>query len=171
VSRPPIASSLAPRTGVEMAAMVDVVFILVSYFLVNATLVKEPSAPIRLPGAAAAGKPRPGRVSVSIDERSRVWVKGRPSSLETLAADLRRILPAGVGMEPPAGKLPSDSLADEDDSPLAGGEAKTGGSVPRIEVVFRIDKRAPFESAARAIDAARQAGIRRYRLAVETDGK
>ena len=47
-------SSLELKTGIELPAMVDVVFLLVVYFLINATLVKNPNIKIKLPKSMTA---------------------------------------------------------------------------------------------------------------------
>jgi biopolymer transport protein ExbD len=77
------------RHGLDMAPMVDIVFILVVYFLVNATLVREPVIDIKPPRSLTASPAAPKRLQVFISKDKRLFLNGRSSRLADLTESIR----------------------------------------------------------------------------------
>ena len=86
---PKIRSRIQPKQGIELAAMVDVIFILVTYFLVNASLVNAPVLDVVLPKSLfAKHKATPVR-QIYITTEQKIYLDREAVSLEQLSATLQ----------------------------------------------------------------------------------
>lgn len=83
-------SRLTIKTGIELAAMVDIVFLLVTYFLINATLAKNPSIKIELPKSVAAQPEVQKKVVIFIDAKNKIYINEQQVELENLPKELKK---------------------------------------------------------------------------------
>ena len=81
-----------PALVIPMAAMADIAMLLLIFFLVTSTLVKEASIKIDLPDAEAAKEQEPQQKSVTIDENGAIYYNGVPVSGAELKAQLTKAL-------------------------------------------------------------------------------
>ena len=127
---------------INLTPLIDVVFLLLIFFMVSTTFNRESELQIRLPEATAeqAAADEPVLVEIQISQAERFAVKG-----------------------------PSDEAArplinsDEETLVRALSEAVAGSEDP--VVVIRADRRAPHETVVRAMDAARRLSLRRITFA------
>jgi biopolymer transport protein ExbD len=80
-------STNPPKAGIGMAPLVDVVFLLLIFFMLTTSFV-QPSLKLSLPAASnKAQGPRP-QVIVTVDHKGELWVNYDRVDLETLEAKL-----------------------------------------------------------------------------------
>lgn len=124
--------------SITLTPLIDVVFLLLIFFMVSATFRQETELELELPQAAreaSAERERP--LEVAIDAHGRIFVAGgqvEPPTLAVLVAALR------------------DVAAGRTDQPL----------------LLRADGTAPHRLVVRVLDAAGQAGLSRIAIAAET---
>ncbi|MDH4200212.1 MAG: biopolymer transporter ExbD [Spirochaetia bacterium] len=82
-------SRLKIKTGVEMVAVADVVFLLLTYFLLNSTMGKNPSIKISLPKSISAKPESTTSIVVHVDESNHIFLDGNPVELENLGSILK----------------------------------------------------------------------------------
>lgn len=82
-------SKLTIKTGIELAAMVDIVFLLVTYFLINATLARNPAIKIELPKSISAETELQKRTVIHIDAKNQIYLNDKKVTLKNLPALLK----------------------------------------------------------------------------------
>lgn len=75
----------------DMAPLIDVVFLLLIFFMLTSTFL-QPSIPLALPQAAAADEPPPAPVFVSVDDSGVVYVNQEAVARAGFAAKLGAVL-------------------------------------------------------------------------------
>jgi len=83
-------SRLEIKSGIELAAMVDVVFLLVTYFLINATLSKNPVIKIALPKSITAQTETQQKTIVYIDNANKIYVNDQQVDLPNLGGLIKK---------------------------------------------------------------------------------
>ena len=123
---------------VSLTALIDVVFLLLIFFMVSTTFQRETELGIELPEASATAEPtRKDYLEVSVDAKGRYYVDGRPlvnTQTETLVQALRE-------------------RAEE-----------LGGDPP---VVVTGDRNGPYQAIMAILDAAQRIGLSRVRFAAQ----
>ena len=72
-----------------MVAVADVVFLLLTYFLLNTTIGKNETLKISLPKSISAKPENTSNIIVHIDETNKVFLDGKPVALEDLGSALK----------------------------------------------------------------------------------
>lgn len=131
-----------PRRGeapdVNLTPLIDVVFLLLIFFMVSTTFDKSSELSIELPEATAAQPPQHDKpITVAIDARGRYYVDGR-RLVNTKAATIVRAL-----------------------KQLAGGRST-------VPIVIDADARTPHQAVVTVMDAARDLGLLHLRFATRT---
>jgi biopolymer transport protein ExbD len=94
-------SRLPEEPNVNLISLVDVVLLLVIFFVLTTSFVRQSQLAIRLPEAAATAPPEgaePPALEITVTERGVFFVNGRAlvdNRAETLTAAIRRVDPAG----------------------------------------------------------------------------
>lgn len=92
---PPRANEL----GVDMSPLIDMVFILLIFFMVTSTFVKDAAVEIKRPSARSASSASTKSVRLNIDPRGVVYLDGAPVRLWALQARLRDLFRGGASKE------------------------------------------------------------------------
>jgi len=126
----------------NLTPLIDVVFLLLIFFMVSTTFEQQSKLKIELPQASAAKtEQQPDAVVIAIDARGRYFVNDRQlvnSQLSTLKSALQK------------------TVGDKRDTPL----------------ILRADAKTPHQSVVMAMDAAAQLGLTRMSIAtLETNSK
>lgn len=126
----------------NLTPLIDVVFLLLIFFMVSTTFEQQSKLKIDLPEASASKtEQQPDAVVIAIDARGRYFINDRQlvnSQLDTLKAALQK------------------TVGDKRDTPL----------------VLRADAKTPHQSVVMAMDAAAQLGLTRLSIAtLENDAK
>jgi biopolymer transport protein ExbD len=79
------------ESEVNLTPMLDVVFILLIFFIVTASFVKEAGIDVNRPDAATAEKKERGNILVAITENGQIWVDKRQVDPRALRANIERL--------------------------------------------------------------------------------
>jgi biopolymer transport protein ExbD len=91
-----IKADLGEDASIDMSPMIDMVFLLLIFFLVAATIVKEQKVPIEIPMAVYAKVPENtvGRFEISVTAAGEIFVRNTPVDLDGLKELLKPELEA-----------------------------------------------------------------------------
>ena len=76
---------------INLTPMLDVVFIMLIFFIVTASFVKESGIDISRPDAATATVKERGNILVAITENSQVWIDRRQVDVRAVRANIERL--------------------------------------------------------------------------------
>jgi biopolymer transport protein ExbD len=76
---------------VNLTPMLDVVFILLIFFIVTASFVKESGMDINRPDAAMAVRKERGNILVAITPTGQIWIDRRQIDLRAVRANIERL--------------------------------------------------------------------------------
>ncbi len=79
------------ESEVNMTPMLDVVFIMLIFFIVTASFVKEAGIDITRPSAATAERKERGNILVAITENNQIWIDRRQVDPRALRANIERM--------------------------------------------------------------------------------
>jgi biopolymer transport protein ExbD len=76
---------------INMTPMLDVVFIMLIFFIVTASFVKESGIDISRPDAATAERKERGNILVAISETGQIWIDKRQVDPRAVRANIERL--------------------------------------------------------------------------------
>ena len=79
------------ESEVNLTPMLDVVFIMLIFFIVTASFVKESGIDVNRPDAATAEKKERGNILVAISASTQIWVDKRQVDPRALRANIERL--------------------------------------------------------------------------------
>jgi biopolymer transport protein ExbD len=79
------------ESEVNLTPMLDVVFIMLIFFIVTASFVKEAGIDVNRPDAATAEKKERGNILVAITENGQIWIDKRQVDPRALRANIERL--------------------------------------------------------------------------------
>ena len=79
------------ETGVDLTPLLDVVFIMLIFFIVTTSFVKEAGIDVNRPSAATAEKKEKASILVAIDKNGGVWVDKRKIDIRSVRANIERL--------------------------------------------------------------------------------
>jgi len=78
-------------TEINMTPMLDVVFIMLIFFIVTASFVKEAGIDVNRPDASTAEKKQQGNILVAISESGQIWIDKRQVDVRALRPNIERL--------------------------------------------------------------------------------
>jgi biopolymer transport protein ExbD len=78
-------------TEVNLTPMLDVVFIMLIFFIVTASFVKESGIDVTRPDAVTAERKERGNILVAISESGQVWIDKRHVDIRAVRANIERL--------------------------------------------------------------------------------
>ncbi len=78
------------ESEVNLTPMLDVVFIMLIFFIVTASFVKESGIEISRPGASTAVKKERGNILIAISAHDQIWMNRRQVDPRALRANIER---------------------------------------------------------------------------------
>ena len=81
----------AEESEVNLTPMLDVVFIMLIFFIVTASFVKESGIDVNRPDAATAEKKERGIILIAITDSGQIWVDKRQVDPRALRANIERL--------------------------------------------------------------------------------
>ena len=81
----------AEESEVNLTPMLDVVFIMLIFFIVTASFVKETGVEINRPSASTAQK-NAASILVAITDEGEIWMQRRPIDVRSVRANIERLL-------------------------------------------------------------------------------
>jgi biopolymer transport protein ExbD len=79
------------ESSVDLTPMLDVVFIMLIFFIVTASFVKESGIDVSRPSAATAVKQERGNILIAITESNQIWIDRRQVDPRALRANIERL--------------------------------------------------------------------------------
>ncbi len=79
------------ESEVNLTPMLDVVFIMLIFFIVTASFVKEAGIDVNRPSAATAERKEKGNILVAISEDNQIWIDRRQVDPRALRANIERM--------------------------------------------------------------------------------
>ena len=79
------------ESEVNLTPMLDVVFIMLIFFIVTASFVKEAGIDVNRPSAATAERKEKGNILVAISENNQIWIDRRQVDPRALRANIERM--------------------------------------------------------------------------------
>ncbi len=84
-------SKIQDEEEVNLTPMLDVVFILLIFFIVTASFVKESGMDINRPDAATAVRKERGNILVAITPSGQIWIDRRQIDVRAVRANIERL--------------------------------------------------------------------------------
>jgi len=79
------------EANVDITPMLDVVFIMLIFFIVTATFIKLSGIEVNAPTAATSVVQEQANILVAIDEENRIWINRREVDFRSLRANIERL--------------------------------------------------------------------------------
>ena len=79
------------ESSIDITPMLDVVFIMLIFFIVTASFVKETGIDINRPDAATAERKERGNILVAITATDQVWIDRRQVDVRAIRANIERL--------------------------------------------------------------------------------
>jgi biopolymer transport protein ExbD len=79
------------ESEVNLTPMLDVVFIMLIFFIVTASFVKEAGIDVNRPNASTAERKEKGNILVAISENNQIWIDRRQVDPRALRANIERM--------------------------------------------------------------------------------
>ena len=89
--RPRRKSALDEESNIDMTPMLDIVFIMLIFFIVTATFVKETGIDVTRPDSETAVQQTKVGILIAIDAQNEIWINRRKIDLSALRANVERL--------------------------------------------------------------------------------
>lgn len=77
--------------GIDMTPMLDIVFIMLIFFIVTSSFIKESGITVNTPSAASANEQPKGNILVAISANGEVWIDRQPVDVRAVRAAVERM--------------------------------------------------------------------------------
>lgn len=79
------------ESQIELTPMLDVVFIMLIFFIVTTSFVKESGIEVSRPNAASAEKQERASIFIAIDNAGQIWLQKRRIDLDAVRANIEKL--------------------------------------------------------------------------------
>lgn len=86
-----ISSRVEEEASVDITPMLDVVFIMLIFFIVTATFVKQAGIEVNQPQASTAVVQEKANILIAIDADNRIWINRREVDIRALRPNIERL--------------------------------------------------------------------------------
>jgi len=83
--------SVDDESAIDITPMLDVVFIMLIFFIVTATFVKESGIDVNRPDAATAVKKEKANILIAINEKNEIWIDHRMVDARSVRPNIERM--------------------------------------------------------------------------------
>jgi biopolymer transport protein ExbD len=90
--RSPISSAVAEEEDINLTPMLDVVFILLIFFIVTANFIKEPGLEVNRPDAETSSIQENAAILIAIGATNDIWIDGRRVDVRQVKANITKLL-------------------------------------------------------------------------------
>jgi biopolymer transport protein ExbD len=116
-------------TGVDISPLIDMVFILLIFFMVSTTFVKDLKVDIERPGAASAVRASTKAIRVHVERSGTIYLDGNPVKPWMLQSRIRDLIKSGASatvLVVTDRLVPAEKLVDVVDQCRLGGASDVG---------------------------------------------
>ena len=89
----------ADEAAIDLTPMLDIVFIMLIFFIVTTSFVKESGVEINRPSASTAETVKKGNIMVAVRENGQVWVDKRVVEVGAVRANIERLTKQQISIE------------------------------------------------------------------------
>ncbi|MFA5233617.1 MAG: biopolymer transporter ExbD [Sulfurimonas sp.] len=79
------------ENGIDMTPMLDIVFIMLIFFIVTTSFVRESGIEVNKPQAATAKVDKRANIIISINKQGEIWIDKRPIDIRALRATIEKL--------------------------------------------------------------------------------
>ncbi len=79
------------ESAIDITPMLDVVFIMLIFFIVTATFVKEAGIDVNRPDAATAVKQETANILIAISDKNEIWIDRRRVDIRSVRPNIERL--------------------------------------------------------------------------------
>ncbi|MDE0119736.1 MAG: biopolymer transporter ExbD [Bdellovibrionales bacterium] len=79
------------ESGIDLTPMLDVVFIMLIFFIVTTSFVKESGIDVSRPSAKTAKKKQQASILVAINQSGEIWIQRRKVDIRSVRANIERL--------------------------------------------------------------------------------
>ena len=79
------------ESGIDLTPMLDVVFIMLIFFIVTTSFVKESGIDVSRPSAKTAKKKQRASILVAINQSGEIWIQRRKVDIRSVRANIERL--------------------------------------------------------------------------------
>lgn len=79
------------ESGIDLTPMLDVVFIMLIFFIVTTSFVKESGIDVSRPSAKTAKKKQRASILVAINQSGEIWIQRRRVDIRSVRANIERL--------------------------------------------------------------------------------
>ena len=79
------------ETGLDLTPMLDIVFIMLIFFIVTTSFIKETGIEVNRPNAATAVRDERGNILIAITANDEIWIDKRRIELRAVRANVERL--------------------------------------------------------------------------------
>ena len=90
--RAPISQAVAEEEEINITPMLDVVFILLIFFIVTANFIKEPGLEVNRPDSETAEPTENAAILIAVGPTGEVWMDGRRIDVRQVKANVVKLL-------------------------------------------------------------------------------
>ena len=90
--RSPISQAVAEEDVLNLTPMLDVVFILLIFFIVTANFIKEPGLEVNRPDAETSTIQENAAILIAIGNNDDIWIDGRRIDVRQVKANVTKLL-------------------------------------------------------------------------------
>lgn len=84
-------TAIDEESQVDLTPLIDVVFIMLIFFIVTATFTKETGIDVNKPEAATATDQKKANILIAIDARDNIWIDRRKVDIRSLIPNIKRL--------------------------------------------------------------------------------
>lgn len=81
------------RAVINITSLIDVIFMLLLFFMITSTFLEQPGIKLELPAAKAEAVGEPQEYVLTVDRQGTLFLNRRPLDLESLEGAIREALP------------------------------------------------------------------------------
>ncbi len=79
------------ESGIDLTPMLDVVFIMLIFFIVTASFIKESGIEVNRPDAQTATKQDKANILIAINDKGEIWMDRRRIDIRNVRANIERL--------------------------------------------------------------------------------
>ena len=79
------------ESGIDLTPMLDVVFIMLIFFIVTASFIKEAGIEVNRPDAQTANKQDRANILIAISDKGEIWIDRRRVDIRNVRANIERL--------------------------------------------------------------------------------
>lgn len=80
------------EAAIDMTPMLDIVFIMLIFFIVTTVFVKEAGIDVNKPNATQSIMPKNANIFIAVTEDEKVWIDKRQVDIDSVRANLERLM-------------------------------------------------------------------------------